>query len=104
MEQPGVDPSEFDRLNMEFHLAVVASSGNEVIVRVMRLLREALSGYLPDLLARVTNPRGTLERMVEEHRAILTSIAEGNATLAASLAQSHVEGAYQAERDKDDLA
>ncbi|MDT5104642.1 MAG: hypothetical protein QOI25_2155, partial [Mycobacterium sp.] len=68
------DPSEWVRLDGEFHLCIAQSSGNVVFVSVVDDIREALSEHSKMLN---TVPRRK-EASGVEHRAIVEAIAEGS--------------------------
>lgn len=86
------DPSEWVRLDGEFHLCIAQSSGNVVFAAVVDDIREALSQQSKMLN---TLPRRREENGVE-HRAIVDAIAAGSAEQASAAMAEHlriVEGA-----------
>ena len=84
----------FNDLDTEFHVLIARAGQNQLIadltVAIRQAVREAIreaSGEIPDWPAfRV--------RLLREHGDILTAIATGEPTSAASLMEAHIRGAY----------
>lgn len=102
MGEPEISAEQFDALNLEFHKTIIAASGNEVMVAVMEFVRNAITGYLPRVLALADSPTGELGRMLEEHRAIVEAIRKGDGLMAASRAKHHIETFYRMIKVDDD--
>ena len=81
------DVGAFFAANGEFHRTFVIASGNERL----RAMHEQLMGQMNRLLAKSLELRGSLDRSVSEHRAILDAVDAGDATAAARLVEQHVE-------------
>jgi GntR family transcriptional repressor for pyruvate dehydrogenase complex len=81
------DPTEWVRLDGEFHLCIAQASGNVVFASVVDDIREAL--------AEQSKMINTLPRRKEasgvEHRAIVEAIAEGSAERAATAMAEHLQ-------------
>jgi DNA-binding GntR family transcriptional regulator len=73
--------------NARFHQVFVEASGNRKLEEFYRLLLGQMGRYLARSLAL----RGTLERSVSEHLAILEAVEAGDTELAASLLADHIE-------------
>ena len=73
--------------NARFHQAFVEASGNRKLEEFYRLLLGQMGRYLARSLAL----RGTLERSVSEHQAILEAVEAGDAERAARLLAEHIE-------------
>lgn len=80
------DPTEWVRLDGEFHLCIAQSSGNAVFASVVGDLREALSEQSKMLN---TMPHRK-EASADEHRAILEAIAEGSENRACAAMATHL--------------
>lgn len=81
------DPSEWVRLDGEFHLCIAQSSGNVVFASVVDDIREALTEQSKMLN---TVPRRK-EASSVEHRAIVDAIAEGSAERASAAMAEHLK-------------
>ena len=80
------DPSEWVRLDGEFHLCIAQASGNSVFATVVDDIREALSEQ--------SNLLNTLPHRKEasgvEHRAVLAAISDGAAAEASAAMAEHL--------------
>lgn len=94
MRRPGTGPEEFDRHDLRFHLALVASAGNEAMDMVMLAVHDPAAAYLLEALRSVPDPDATLRRLVDEHAAILKAVEDGEAARAAALVRDHIERFY----------
>jgi DNA-binding GntR family transcriptional regulator len=77
----------FFEANARFHQVFVEASGNRKLEEFYRLLIGQMGRYLARSLAL----RGTVERSVSEHLAILEAVEAGDAELAARLLADHIE-------------
>lgn len=80
------DPSEWVRLDGEFHLCIAQSSGNAVFASVVDDIREALSEQ-SKMINTVPHRK---ESSGTEHRAIVAAIAEGSAERASAAMAEHL--------------
>ena len=86
------DMSRARQLSREFHMGIVAASGNELLGKLYGIVANVFPDWMlyetmfhhPELLA------DSLANEQREHRAILNAIAEGKADLAAQHAVEHV--------------
>jgi GntR family transcriptional regulator, transcriptional repressor for pyruvate dehydrogenase complex len=86
---PDADPEDLIKLDIEFHRLIGVASGNQVLASLI----EGLSG--PTNRARVWRGRtqaGSMERTVNEHRAILEALAAHEPELAHAAMMNHVAG------------
>jgi GntR family transcriptional repressor for pyruvate dehydrogenase complex len=81
------DPSEWVRLDGEFHLCIAQSSGNVVFASVVDDIREALSEQ-SKMLNTVPLRK---EASGVEHRAIVAAIAEGSSERASAAMAQHLQ-------------
>lgn len=81
------DPSEWVRLDGEFHLCIAQSSGNVVFASVVDDIREALSEQSKML----NTAPGRREASSAEHKAIVAAIAEGSAEGASAAMAEHLK-------------
>jgi DNA-binding GntR family transcriptional regulator len=77
----------FFEANARFHQVFVEASGNRKLEEFYRLLIGQMGRYLARSLAL----RGTVERSVSEHLAILEAVEAGDAELAERLLADHIE-------------
>jgi GntR family transcriptional regulator, transcriptional repressor for pyruvate dehydrogenase complex len=80
------DPSTFNRLDQEFHLAIAEMSGNPALVMV----RAPISDLLQPLLERFIASAALAQRAVDFHRRILEEIQIRDADAAALMVRKHV--------------
>jgi GntR family transcriptional regulator, transcriptional repressor for pyruvate dehydrogenase complex len=80
------DPSTFNRLDQEFHLAIAEMSGNPALVMV----RAPISDLLQPLLERFVASAKLAQRTVDFHRRILEEIQIRDADAAALMVRKHV--------------
>jgi len=90
--QPG---TEFIKADRRFHRAIVAASGNVLLVRQYDALRDRHQRIAAATLAR--DP-ARIERFIAEHRAIAEALERGDATAAADLTASHLHSAHELAR------
>lgn len=81
------DPSEWVRLDGEFHLCIAQCSGNVVFASVVDDIREALSEQSKML----NTAPGRREASSVEHKAIVAAIAEGSADRASAAMADHLK-------------
>jgi GntR family transcriptional repressor for pyruvate dehydrogenase complex len=89
ISSPDADPEDLIKLDIEFHRLIGVASGNQVLASLI----EGLSG--PTNRARVWRGRtqaGSVERTVNEHRAILDALAAHEPELAHAAMVNHVAG------------
>jgi DNA-binding GntR family transcriptional regulator len=77
----------FFEANAAFHDLFVSASGNQKLIEVYRLLMDQMGRYLARSLAL----RGSLEKSVAEHSAILEAVEAGDPDRATRLLAEHIE-------------
>jgi DNA-binding FadR family transcriptional regulator len=92
MDDPGLTPEEFHRLDADFHVALTALAGNVVIEAMMAALRGAIQGYMLAGVPHLADWGGVAANLRCEHRRIVTAVARGQGNKAAELARAHIEG------------
>jgi GntR family transcriptional regulator, transcriptional repressor for pyruvate dehydrogenase complex len=80
------NPSTFNQLDQEFHLAIAQMSGNPALVMV----RAPISELLQPLLERFISSAKLAQRSLDFHRRILEEIQIRDADAAALMARKHV--------------
>jgi GntR family transcriptional repressor for pyruvate dehydrogenase complex len=83
------DFSELQRLDMEFHLAIVRASGNRFLTQTQGVLNDILAEGMQSTL----DAPGRLEQSRDEHKAILEALIAADGPAAAEAAKHHVHAA-----------
>jgi GntR family transcriptional regulator, transcriptional repressor for pyruvate dehydrogenase complex len=94
MRAAGVGVEAFDEADVRFHVALVRASGNEAMHLVMLALRGAVARHLLEALRAIPDPRPLLDRLADEHAAILDATEAGQGDQAAALVDAHIRGFY----------
>jgi DNA-binding GntR family transcriptional regulator len=81
--------------NAAFHDTFVTASGNDKLNEIYRLLMDQMGRYLP----RSLELRGTLEKSIAEHSAILEAVEAADAERAARLLADHIEVPQRVEEE-----
>jgi DNA-binding GntR family transcriptional regulator len=87
--------TEFIKADRRFHRAIVAATGNVLLVRQYDALRDRHQRIAAATLAR--DP-GRIERFIAEHRAIAEALQRGDAGAAEELTASHLHTAHELAR------
>ncbi len=94
MDAPDLTPGEFLALDAQLHLALAEASGNVVIAAMMAGLRTAIESYVQAGAAGIADWDATVDRLRDEHRAILDAVDAGDAATARTLIHDHITGYY----------
>ena len=94
MDSAVLTEAEFLALDAEFHLALAAASGNQVVTATMAGLRSAIEGYVRAGATGLASWPDTSARLRTEHRAILAAIEAGDPQAARTLVHAHIAGYY----------
>ena len=98
MSEPGLSPEAFDDADVQFHLALVASSGNRIMEVVMLAMRDAMRAHLLSALESIhAEGRGPQQTrcLIDQHLAILRAVESGNGERAARLGTHHIVAFYE---------
>lgn len=95
MGHPDIEMQEFQQLDAQFHVEIVALAGNPLIEAAMLGVRKSIEAYVNTGMKRVEFPQDYLKTLHVEHTAILEALESGDATLASELTQAHIEGFYR---------
>ncbi|MBQ9084633.1 MAG: GntR family transcriptional regulator [Clostridia bacterium] len=87
-----VDADRIKELDTTFHSIIYRASGNRMLCRILSELHRNTRTYRKLSLAMP----GRLEKSLEEHRAILEAMLEGDSDRADSLTSLHIEEAMKA--------
>lgn len=96
MDDPALTTAEFLLLDAQFHLRLAEATGNQIVAATMAGLRTAIESYVLAGAERLADQRATAERLVDEHRAILDAIEQGDPAGAAACVRAHITGYYRA--------
>jgi GntR family transcriptional regulator, transcriptional repressor for pyruvate dehydrogenase complex len=94
MDDPGIDSSEFNRLDATFHLRIAESTGNALTAHLMGSLRTAIHRQMVQMYAELEDWRETAKTVRREHREILAAIVAGDGPAAADHVQRHITDFY----------
>jgi DNA-binding GntR family transcriptional regulator len=90
-----VDGTRFTQADREFHRAIVAANGNELLTRQFDALRDRHQRIAATTIAR--DPT-RIARFIAEHREILTGLEHGDGERAVELLATHLVGAHDLHR------
>lgn len=89
------NPDEgFDLLDVQFHRALVAASGNAPLQAVMTACRDSQVRYLSGALREHPDRRAVRDRLTSEHKEILDAVLAGDGELAAARTEAHIRRFY----------
>jgi GntR family transcriptional regulator, transcriptional repressor for pyruvate dehydrogenase complex len=95
MDEHGLTPAEFHRLDAEFHVELARLAGNPLVAAVMTALRESIQSYVLAAVPSLPDWARTARKLRREHRAILTAVKAREGERAASLVTAHITGFYR---------
>ncbi|KYF78016.1 hypothetical protein BE20_01135 [Sorangium cellulosum] len=93
MAREHISPTDFYDVDIAFHAALVAASGNQALSLVMVAVKDSIRLHLEEAL-RARSFAAIRPRVVEEHRALLRAIERGNAKSGATLLRAHLSEFY----------
>lgn len=94
MQQEGLMPQDFHRLEVSFHIALTKLAGNQLVTGLMTALRESMYEYLLTIMGRVPLWSSTSTRLRAEHQAIVAALRAGDNALAQTLVVTTIENQY----------
>lgn len=86
--RPDLDPSEYYELNRQFHRAVIEPANNELLKRMLDEIWELPVSHR--IFRRYTMSGASVERMIEEHLAILEAASANDRSRLADLVDRHL--------------
>ena len=98
MESSFDDYERFREADQEFHSIVMAASGNEVGLSIVRTIHRHTGGT-PPMIAKAGSSRELLEQTVDDHRRIYDALVAADGSRAGVEIAAHIEGAW-AERKR----
>lgn len=101
MEADSLTAQEFLALDAEFHLALAAAAGNQVVTATMAGLRSTIEGYVRTGAEQLDDWAPVASRLRAEHHAILTAVHDHDPEAARQRLSDHITG-YYAETFRDD--
>lgn len=81
------EPKRYTAANVEFHKLIMEATGNEYVIAQMPILRMTAQVFTP--VAVIGEAQAATA--VEQHRGILSAIAEGDGARAEALARDHIQ-------------
>jgi DNA-binding GntR family transcriptional regulator len=86
--RPGLDPAEYYELNRQFHRAVIEPANNDLLKRMLDEIWDLPVSHR--IFRRYTVSGVSVERMIEEHLAILEAAGASDRSLLAHLVDRHL--------------
>jgi DNA-binding FadR family transcriptional regulator len=90
MTDPRVSMRAHREADVQFHLALVAASGNQGMVSTMLAIRDSIQLRLNEALEKVTHTEFR-DKIDAEHRALLRAVEQGHGARAVELLRQHLE-------------
>ena len=94
MDDDAQSSAEFLALDAQFHLALAAAAGNQVVLATMAGLRTSIEGYVRTGATRLGAWSPVAARLRAEHRAIVSSVRERDPETARRQVHEHITGYY----------
>jgi GntR family transcriptional regulator, transcriptional repressor for pyruvate dehydrogenase complex len=94
MEDGAQTSEEFLALDAQFHLALAAAAGNQVVLATMAGLRTSIEGYVRTGAAQLSAWSPVAARLRAEHRAIVASVRAHDPENARRRVHEHITGYY----------
>lgn len=94
MDDDAHTSAEFLALDAQFHLALAAAAGNQVVTATMAGLRTSIEGYVLAGAAQLSAWSPVAARLRAEHRAIMGSVRAHDAVAARQRLHDHITGYY----------
>jgi GntR family transcriptional repressor for pyruvate dehydrogenase complex len=86
----------YNDLDAAFHIRIVRSAGNGLSAALMAAMREALRDAMVTAFESLDDVASTMQKLTDEHAAIVDAIAAGKGELAGQLVADHIVGFYRA--------
>lgn len=88
--------ASFNDLDTAFHVRIARASDNGLSAVLMAALREALRRAMVTAFEGLEDPVGTMQKVADEHAAIVEAIASGDADRSAERVTTHIRDFYRA--------
>lgn len=95
MAAPDLNLAQFQELDAQFHVEIVALAGNPLIEATMLAIRTSIQEYVRTGMDRIDNPHEYVAVLHEQHHEILEVLAAGDSVKASERVCAHIEGFYQ---------
>lgn len=92
------------RVDNEFHLSIIESAHNVVLLHFMRALKDVLENTISDYLDRFYAEPNFVENICNQHRDIVVAIMDRDPEAARDKARYHLDFAYRAFREFKSVA
>lgn len=90
MTDPRVSMRAHRAADVQFHLALVAASGNQGMVSTMSAIRDSIQLRLSEALEKVSHTE-LRDKITAEHRALLRAVEQGHGARAVEVLRQHLE-------------
>jgi DNA-binding FadR family transcriptional regulator len=90
MANPRVSQREFYDMDVAFHVALVAASGNEAMRLVLLAVKDSILLHLDEAMKGRSFAK-VRPQVTEEHRQLLKAVEKGNVKVIAEMLRSHLE-------------
>lgn len=95
MADPEIDRTRFNDCDTEFHVTLASAAGNHLARDFTAAIRESMRLPILDRFRTVGEWGDVADKLREDHEAIYTAVAGGDADTAAALTESHIRSAWQ---------
>ncbi len=103
MDEPGVEPDRFHRLDAEMHAKLAAHAGNAVVREMMASLRGSIHGYVMAAVPLLDDWKAVADNLRAEHRGIVAAVQAGHPSKASRLVREHIEGFHGLTAETDSV-
>lgn len=94
MDDPTLPVHRFNEFDTQFHVAIGAVSGNQLLAQLMQALRDTMREHMVRAFDRLDDPDKVLIELRRQHRDISELIRSGDGEGAAQAIEAHVRGFY----------
>lgn len=95
MDVEGLPAGAFTVLDAQFHVSLSALAGNVVVSTMMDSMREAIRGYIDEVVTRRGRWEGAVPTLRQQHREIFAAVEARDGGLAARLVSDHIRWFYR---------
>jgi len=90
-----LEPSEFNELDTDFHVAIAVASGNKLLAELMQALRDAVQQKMVQAFERLPDYRVVADRLRAEHTAIVDAVERRDRRGAIAAVGHHIDNFYR---------